>query len=276
MWRIGVSEGRVSVLMKIRIRFTKTGSMQYIGHLDLMRYFQKLFRRCGFDVSYSQGFNPHQIMSFASPLGLGVTTIADYLDVSLESYTVTSLAGDGCFGALLSTDEWIERINTFSNGLITVTGIYGQSDNAKPSMSLLSAASYVIYGMEQDLAKSVVDFYNNESEIIYEKQTKKSVKEIDLKKNIYAAAVGYKCYSELADRYVVRGKEYEEKMAYDEDALYVLCRAGSDINIKPEMLLETYYMRKEPDREYDRYAYDIVRTDMFYGDEKPVSMSLSL
>ena len=70
--------------MKIRIRFMKRGTMQYVGHLDLMRLFQKVFRRSGFDVAYSNGFNPHQQMSFASPLGLGLTSIGEYLDVSLQ------------------------------------------------------------------------------------------------------------------------------------------------------------------------------------------------
>lgn len=260
--------------MKARIRFTKTGSMQYIGHLDLMRYFQKLFRRCGFDVSYSQGFSPHQLMSFASPLGLGVTTVADYLDVSLESFEVTPLAGDIHVGERPGVTEWIDRINSFSNEMITVTGIYGQPDNAKPSMSLLRAASYVIYGMEPEQAVAVEEFFNSRTEIKYEKRTKKSVRELDLRQDIYAVAAGYEKYCAAADKCAVRNGEYEKKMAYSEDALYILCKSGSDINIRPDMLLECYGMENGPEDAYDRYKYDIVRTDMFYGDEKLISMSM--
>ena len=43
--------------MKARIKFSKTGSMRFIGHLDVMRYFQKAMRRAGIKVSYSQGFS---------------------------------------------------------------------------------------------------------------------------------------------------------------------------------------------------------------------------
>ena len=43
------------------MRFTKTGSLKFIGHLDCMRFFQKAIRRAKLDVAYSQGFNPHQI-----------------------------------------------------------------------------------------------------------------------------------------------------------------------------------------------------------------------
>lgn len=51
--------------MKIRIRFRKYGVMKFIGHLDVMRYFQKAMRRAHIDICYSEGFSPHQIMSFA-------------------------------------------------------------------------------------------------------------------------------------------------------------------------------------------------------------------
>ena len=58
--------------MKIRIKFRKYGVMKFIGHLDMMRYFQKAMRRAEIDIAYSEGFSPHQIMSFAAPLGVGV------------------------------------------------------------------------------------------------------------------------------------------------------------------------------------------------------------
>ena len=45
--------------------------MKFIGHLDVMRYFQKAIRRAGIDIAYSEGFSPHQIMSFAAPLSVG-------------------------------------------------------------------------------------------------------------------------------------------------------------------------------------------------------------
>ena len=58
--------------MKLRIKFNKFGAVKFIGHLDVMRFFQKALRRADIDVAYSGGFSPHQIMSFASPLGVGL------------------------------------------------------------------------------------------------------------------------------------------------------------------------------------------------------------
>ena len=60
--------------MKIRIKFRKYGTMKFIGHLDVMRYFQKAIRRAEVNIRYSEGFSPHQIMSFAAPLGVGITS----------------------------------------------------------------------------------------------------------------------------------------------------------------------------------------------------------
>jgi hypothetical protein len=59
---------------RILFRFTKGTSVRYVGHLDLMRVFDRAFRRSGFPIAYSQGFNPRPRMSFASALTLGATS----------------------------------------------------------------------------------------------------------------------------------------------------------------------------------------------------------
>ena len=71
--------------MKVRIKFSKQGPVKFIGHLDVMRYFQKAMRRAGIDIKYSEGFSPHQIMSFAAPLGLGLTSNGEYMDIEVNS-----------------------------------------------------------------------------------------------------------------------------------------------------------------------------------------------
>ena len=71
--------------MKVRIKFSKEGPIKFIGHLDVMRYFQKAIRRADIDIAYTTGFSPHQIMSFASPLSVGHESIGEYFDVELHS-----------------------------------------------------------------------------------------------------------------------------------------------------------------------------------------------
>ena len=75
--------------MKVRIKFSKEGPVKFIGHLDIMRYFQKAIRRADIDIAYSMGFNPHQIMSFASPLSVGHESSGEYFDIELNSLTDT-------------------------------------------------------------------------------------------------------------------------------------------------------------------------------------------
>ena len=58
--------------------------MKFIGHLDMMRYFQKAVRRAKIDIRYSEGYSPHQIMSFAAPLGVGITSDGEYFDIEVN------------------------------------------------------------------------------------------------------------------------------------------------------------------------------------------------
>ena len=83
--------------MKIRIKFSKQGHMKFIGHLDTMRYFQKVMRRANVDICYSEGFSPHQKMSFAAPLGVGIVSNGEYFDIEVNSTD--------------SSNEMIKRIN---------------------------------------------------------------------------------------------------------------------------------------------------------------------
>lgn len=69
--------------MKAIIQFGKTGRLRYISHLDLQRFMQRALRRTGLPVAYSQGFNPHALLSFASALGMGVSSEAELLEVRL-------------------------------------------------------------------------------------------------------------------------------------------------------------------------------------------------
>ena len=70
---------------RLRIKFSKYGEIKYIGHLDVMRYFQKVMRRSDTDIAYTEGFSPHQKMSFALALGVGVESEAEYMDIEVNS-----------------------------------------------------------------------------------------------------------------------------------------------------------------------------------------------
>jgi radical SAM-linked protein len=69
--------------MKYRLRFSKTGRLRDISHLDLMRLFTRAFRRAGVQLRYSEGFNPHPRISCAQPLSLGAEGVSEYLDIEV-------------------------------------------------------------------------------------------------------------------------------------------------------------------------------------------------
>ena len=103
--------------MKVRIKFSKSGSMVYIGHLDIMRYFQKAIRRSGLPIKYSEGFNPHQIMSFAAPLGVGLSSSGEYMDIELKEF--------------VPSQEALQRLQATMVDGMEVTSFRYLPDNAK-------------------------------------------------------------------------------------------------------------------------------------------------
>ena len=72
--------------LTIRVRFRKTGSLQYVSHLDLVRTMHKIIVRAKLPLYYSEGFNPKPKMVFAAPLSIGTESLAEYMDLRLSEY----------------------------------------------------------------------------------------------------------------------------------------------------------------------------------------------
>ena len=123
--------------------------MKFIGHLDVMRYFQKAIRRSGLDIAYSQGFNPHQLISFAAPLGVGLTSDGEYMDMQMNT--------------TFSTREAMQRLNQTMNNEIKVTNYVELEEDSKNAMSIVAAADYLVsvkdgYAFPDNYQQLFVDF----------------------------------------------------------------------------------------------------------------------
>lgn len=196
--------------MKIRVKFRKYGALKFIGHLDMMRYFQKALRRAEIDMKYSEGFNPHMIMSFASPLGVGITSDGEYFDIEVLSTK--------------STKESLKALNDVMVEGVEVTSYVALPEGTKKSMSIVAAADYEIFFKEgfdspktiEEFGKIFHDFYIGQDAIHIVKKTKKSEKEMDLKPLIYEFSIG------------ARDKK---------PSFYLKVSTGSVDNIKPELVL---------------------------------------
>ena len=74
----------VPPLARIRLTFSKEGALRFVGHLDLVRMWERAFRRAKLPLAYTLGFTPHPRLTFAAPLSLGATSEAELLDVYLR------------------------------------------------------------------------------------------------------------------------------------------------------------------------------------------------
>ncbi len=147
--------------MRIRVKFRKYGAMKFIGHLDMMRYFQRAIRRAQIDIAYSEGFHPHPLMSFAAPLGVGITSDGEYFDISVHS-----------------TEGSLTRLNEAMAEGVEVTSYRRLSDSDKKAMSAVAAADYELtfrenYEVPQiDYEAALVSFFEERDEILITKKTK--------------------------------------------------------------------------------------------------------
>ena len=69
---------------KLRLRFEKTGKAAYISHLDLMRVVQRIFLRAETPLRYSEGFNPHALISICLPLSVGTDSVCELMDFRVK------------------------------------------------------------------------------------------------------------------------------------------------------------------------------------------------
>ena len=112
----------------VRFKFMRTGPVRYLGHLDMLRYFQKAVMKAELDAKYTEGFHPHQIMSFAYPLGVGMETYGDYMDLEMNV----------CDDA----EALMDRLNAVMNEGIKVTGAVILREKALNAMAAVAEADY--------------------------------------------------------------------------------------------------------------------------------------
>lgn len=196
--------------MKIRIKFAKLGVMKFVGHLDIMRYFQKAMRRAGIDIMYSEGFSPHQKMSFAAPLGVGLTSRGEYFDI--EVYTT------------MSSKEAVRRLNEAMVEDMEVLSYRLLPDNAKNAMSLVGAADYRVCFRErclsnEEMTQKWTEFINRET-IRVVKTTKKGEALTEIRPLIMEGTL-------LS----------EEGMT---PAIFLKLVTGSENNLKPELVMQAF------------------------------------
>ena len=187
--------------MNIRVRFGKEGMMRFIGHLDVLRTFQKIFRRAGVPMVYSKGYSPHPVMSFALPLGLGLSSEGEYLDAAIE---------DGADPAAV-----LAALKAATAEDLPVYSLRVLPEKAENAMASVGRARYRVTlpaNMPLEGAKTALKAILDRETIILPKKTKTREIELDIRPMIFSGEVR-------------------------DGGLYLEIAAGSKANLAPEMVI---------------------------------------
>lgn len=143
--------------MKKRVYFDKYGEMKFISHLDLLRFFERLFNKAEIPVKYSEGFHPRPKMSFGSPISLGTEAYNEIMDFETD--------------AEISNEEVVKRLNES-----TVLGFKVNKVEEVPRKSSImeefTNMLYTVEGSQEDMDKLEKLFNRDEILEVREKKGK--------------------------------------------------------------------------------------------------------
>ena len=157
-------------LYKYRAEITKGEELRYVSHLDYANIFLRAFDRAKLPMAYSEGFNPHMKVAFASALSLGVTSRAEYMDFELEREVAQPEVWDK-LKAQLPPGVEVRELKLLHE---KAPALMAQTDEARYSL-------LVPYDGTEEEAKAAVSAYNKAPEAIYNRVTPKKKREIETK-----------------------------------------------------------------------------------------------
>ncbi len=154
--------------MRAVFRFGKRGRLRFVSHLDLQRYMQRALNRTELPVAFSQGFNPHPIMSFASALAMGWESEYEVLDIKLTEP--------------VSTQKAIENMRSALPEEMPIYDVRLVEDNHPSMMSLVKMSDYRIIPKENfELLKAGAREFLFQESVMAIRKTKSSEREIDIR-----------------------------------------------------------------------------------------------
>lgn len=154
---------------RIRVWFTKGERVQYISHLDVLRFWERAIRRAGLPLSYSQGFTPHPKLAFASPLPVGFTAEREVMDVTLDER--------------VPVDEFRERLTVEATEDLSVVAVQEVALSAAPPQAAMLWADYraVIPGLTPGEADEAVGGFVLRESLPWREERGERVREYDLR-----------------------------------------------------------------------------------------------
>jgi len=214
------------------IKFTKESEIKFVGHLDLMRTIQRMMKRSGLPVEYSQGFNPHINLSIAQPLSVGVYSGGDYFDAPLEADVDENTVKDS-----------LNSVAPPGIKILEVSKIRDE-ENKKvfKSMAAIDAASYRIRMRYRDAAnlEKEMDALLGKKDWTILKKSKSGEKEVDIRPMV--RSIDFRIIDNLL-------------------IVEATVNCGSKENLSPELLSEL--IRKNTSNVDEDAFTDIKRNEMY-------------
>ena len=192
--------------MLIRMQFRKTREGRFLSHLDLMHTWERVIRRSRLPLAFSQGFNPHPKINFASACAVGTTSDGEYMDMELtEDMPLTQVKA---------------ALDQAMPPAFEVTALKVVQGKTPSLMSIITRARYQLwleFVAEVTLAQlddAVEQFWNREEVIVYRyKKNSKDKKPVNIRPGVYQIELG-------ADG--------------NHAALQILVQSGNEGNVRPE------------------------------------------
>ncbi len=270
--------------MKVRIKFTKVGALRYVGHLDFMRTFQKIIKRSGVLAVFTRGFSPHMIMSFASPLGVGLESLGEYVDFEMayrDPYELTKIELQRMSQLNIENEELpdvppeaviIDMLNSECPEGVRILSVKRIEEAKGKAMALVSASDNVVFFendwllacgiLNTDILSEFIDKFMDQTSVMIHKTTKKTESDVDIRPLIYEMGLCQK--AELPDDV----RSHIERANYSMP-IFMKLKTGSSANLKPETVISA--MCAFAGIEYDPLALRILRLDLYGEDGKPLS-----
>lgn len=154
---------------RIRVWFTKGERVQYISHLDVLRFWERAIRRAGLPLAYSQGFTPHPKLAFASPLPVGFTAEREVMDVTLDERT--------------PVDEFRNRLSAEATDDLSVIAAQEVALSSPPPQAAMLWADYraIVTGVDPSEAQATVREFMNSGSFQWREERGERIREYDLR-----------------------------------------------------------------------------------------------
>ena len=219
-------------IIPVRIKFSKTGDLMYISHLDLQKTMQRIITRAGIDIWYSEGFNPQPKIVFAVPLPVGVESNCELFDIKINSY--------------MSNEEIKERLEKSFPTQMKVISVYNPEQKFKNIGYIDYTISLNSPKISESTAEEILKLFA--SECVITKKTKSGEKQVDISPFV---------------------KQLEVSNTENGVELHTILSADSENYLNPELFVEAIRQNLNIiDKDSIMESYSIMRNKMLDFDLK--------